>query len=296
MAFETVDNRLVTQFNAMIHVVQQQAQSRFRPWAEEMEFKGDNMAYDSLGDIEARELYGRFNKVIFDDIEFQRRKISKRRFGVTLPVDKYDLEGMLTDPKGQLATAALKAMERQYDRVFYDALGADIQTGREFGTTITAATDGVLTVNATAGVTQLKGLEIRQNFMDNEVGNDMPVDIAWPISGDEHTALINLAQLTSRDYTREVPLDKGVLDRAYGMSLIAFGASARNPVLKVAGSIRTSYAFARGAVAMAIARNWEVNVEKRNDIYDTWQVQVVGVLGGVRVEGKLVQKVTTTDV
>lgn len=295
MAFESVDNRLVTQFNAMIHVVQQQSQSRFRPWAEEMEFKGDNMAYDSLGDIEARELTGRFNKVIFDDIEFQRRKITKRRFGVTLPVDKYDLEGMLTDPKGALASAALKAMERQYDRVFYAALGADILTGREFGTTVTAATDGVLTVNANAGLTQLKGLEIRQNFIDNEVGNDIPVDIAWTISGDEHTALINLATLSSRDYTREVPLDKGVIDRAYGMSLIAFGNSARNPVLQVSGGVRTGYAFARGAVAMAIARNWEVNVEKRNDIYDTWQVQVVGVLGGVRTEGKLVQKVTTTD-
>lgn len=295
MAFESVDNRLVTQFNAMIHNVAQQTQARFRPWAEEMEFKGDNMAYDSLGDIEARELTGRFNKVVFDDIEFQRRKITKRRFGVTLPVDKYDLEGMMTDPKGALATAALRAMERQYDRVFYDCLGADIQTGREFGTTVTAAADGVLTVNATAGVTLAKLLEVRQNFIDNEVGNDLPVDFGLAISGDEHTALLGILQLTSQDYSRDFVLEKGSIGRAAGLNLIAFGASARNPILQVAGGVRTSYAFAKGAVAMAIARNWEVNVEKRNDIYDTWQVQVVGVLGGVRIEGKLVQKFTSTD-
>lgn len=295
MAFESVDNRLVTQFNAMIHNVAQQTQARFRPWAEEMEFKGDNMAYDSLGDIEARELTGRFNKVVFDDIEFQRRKITKRRFGVTLPVDKHDLEGMMTDPKGALATAALRAMERQYDRVFYDCLGADIQTGREFSTTVTAAADGVITVNATAGVTLAKLLEVRQNFIDNEVGNDLPIDIGLAISGDEHTALLGILQLTSQDYSRDFVLEKGTIGRAAGISLIPFGASARNPILQVSGGVRTSYAFAKGAVAMAIARNWEVNVEKRNDIYDTWQVQVVGVLGGVRIEGKLVQKFTSTD-
>lgn len=295
MAMETIDAHLVTQFSDMMHIKAQQIKARMRPYVEIKKMDGDNYAYDGLGDVEARELTGRFNQTVFDDIEHFRRKITRRRFVVTLPMDKHDIEGKLTDPQSQYATASLRAMERVFDRVVYDAMFADVQTGREFDTTVTFANDGGLTVNATGGLTYPKLLEIGQNFIDNEVGNDSPVDIVFGVSGDEHTAMMQLTQLTSGDYSREYVVDKGQIVQAVGMKVVKFGASARKPVLSVSGGTRSCFAMATGGVCVGLSRNWEITVKDRPDYVDTKQIQIVGTLGSVRTEGKLVQKVTTTD-
>lgn len=295
MAMETVDQHLITQFSDMMHVKAQQIRSRFRPHVIIKKMTGDRFAYDGLGDVEARELTGRFSQTQFDDIEHWRRKIAKRRFSVTLPVDKNDLEGRLKDPQGEYATAVTRAMERVFDRVCYDALFADVQTGRDFENTVTFANDGGLTVNATGGLTYPKLLEINQNFMDNEVGNDSPVDIIFGVSGDEHTTMMQISQLTSGDFSRQYVVDKGQITNVLGMQLIKFGASARKPVLTVSGGTRSCFAMATGGLCVGMAREWEITIKDRPDYVDTKQIQITGVLGAVRTEGKLVQKVTTTD-
>lgn len=295
MAMETVDNHLITQFSDMMHVRAQQLRSRLRPYVTIKKMTGDVFAYDGLGQVEARELTARFNQTQFDDLEHFRRKLSKRRFSVTLPIDRYDVEGMLTDPQGEYANACVAAMERVFDKVCIDAMFADVQTGRDFGTTVTFANDGGLTVNATAGLTLAKLLEIRKNFVDNEVGNDIPVDIAYGISGDEYSTLLQISQLTSGDFTRQFALEKGEIIKAVGMNLITYGASVNSPMLPVSGGVRTSFALATGGLCVGMAREWEITIKDRPDYVDTKQVQITGVLGAVRTEGKRLQKVTTTD-
>lgn len=295
MPMETSQDHFTIQFRNMMHVRQQQRKARLRPYCKELPMTGESMAYDGLGTVEARELNARFTRTQFDDIEHFRRKLGKRRFAVTLPIDASDLESKLTDPQGEYASAALMAMERVYDRVVYDAMFADVQTGQDFSTTVTAANDGVLTVNATGGLTLPKLLEGRQNFIDNEVGNDIPVSKCMGISGDEHTTLQQIQQLTSGDYSRQFSLENGEMVRAVGMDLVVFGASVVNPVLAVSGGVRTSFIMAKDAICVGMVRDWKVKVAERDDYVDTTQVQITGVLGAVRTEGKLIQKLTTTD-
>jgi hypothetical protein len=292
---ETIDTQLITQFTDRMHVKAQQMKARLRPVVMVLPIKGDRFAYDGLGDVEARELTGRFNQTQFDDIEFFRRKIVRRRFVVTIPIDEMDVEAMLTEPTSQLAEACTRAMERVFDRVAVEAAFADVQTGRDFETTVTFASDGGLTVNATAGVTLAKLLEVQQNWIDGEVGNDMPVKKTLCISGDEHTAMLQISQLTSGDYSRQFALEKGEIQNAVGLDLVKFGASARKPVLSVSGGVRSCVALAQGGIAVGVARGWKVTVKDRPDYVDTKQIQVTGILGAVRTEGKLVQKFTTTD-
>lgn len=295
MPMETIDAHLITQFSDMMHVKAQQIKARLRPYVNIKKMTGDNFAYDGLGTVEARELTGRFNQTQFDDLEHFRRKITKRRFSVTLPIDKHDLEGRLTDPQGDYAEAALRAMERVFDRVCYDAMFADVATGRDFSTTVTFAGEGGLTVNATGGLTLAKLLEVKQNFIDNEVGVDMPTDVVVGVSGDEHTALLQIATLTSGDYSRQFALEKGEIVKAIGMDLVVFGASVTKPVLAVSAGVRTSFAMAKNALCVGLVRDWEISVKDRPDYVDTKQIQITGVLGAVRTEAKLLQKLTTTD-
>lgn len=295
MAMETVDQHLITQFSDMMHVKAQQLRSRLRPYVTIKRMTGDQWAYDGIGQVEARELTGRFNPTNFDDIEHFRRRVSKRRFVVTLPMDRSDLEGMLTDPQGEYAQACVAAMERVFDRVVYDAAFATVYTGRDFSTSVTFASDGGSTVNATAGLTLAKLLEIKQTFLDNEVGTDMPAEIMFATAGDEQTTMLQISQLTSGDYSRQFALERGDLVKAVGMDLITFGASVGNPLLTVAGGVRDCLALSSGGIAVGLARDWEISVKDRPDYVDTKQIQITGVLGAVRTEGKRVIKVTTTD-
>lgn len=295
MPMETIDTNLITQFRDRLHLKAQQKQSRLQKVALVLPISGDRFAYDGLGDVEARELTGRFNKSEVDDIEFFRRKITRRRFVVTLFVDEMDVEGMLSNPQSTLAAQCTRAMERVKDRLIVEAALADVQTGRDFETTITATADGVLTVNATAGLTVAKLLEIQQNWIDGEVGNDEDMEKFLTITGDEHTAMLNIAQLTSGDYSRQFALEKGSIQWAVGLRLVKFGASVRKPVLQVVGGTRNCVAMVENAVALGIARDIRVTIKDRPDYVDVTQIQVTGIFGATRTEGKLVQKVTTTD-
>ncbi len=78
MAVEQIDNALVIQFSDMVHVAAQQNKARLRPHVQIKQMKGDYFAYDGLGMIEATEILGRHQPVVFSDIDHKRRRSEKR--------------------------------------------------------------------------------------------------------------------------------------------------------------------------------------------------------------------------
>jgi hypothetical protein len=294
VAMNQISNALIVQFSDMMHIRAQQARARLRPYCDIRRMTGDTYAYDGLGTVEARELVGRINLTQFDDIEFNRREIIRRRFVVTLPLDQMDVEGMMVDPKGRLAEACVKALERVFDLVAYQAMFASVNTGQTFQTSVTAANDGVLTVDATGGLTLAKILQIKQNFIDGEVGNDMPVKICVGISGEEHSTLLQIDQFISTRYTTQMQLEKGEVMQVANMDVVKFGANVTNPVLGVVSGVRESFALASDGLCVGMSRDWDVSVKNRPDYVDVDQIQVIGVLGAVRTEGKLIQQFNTT--
>lgn len=297
MAMETIPAHAIVQFSDMMHVRAQQAKSRLRPWVEIVKLEGESFAYDGLGTVEAREVTTRYAQVVFDDIEHNRRKLIGREFTVTLPISESDLEVRLTDPKGKYAEACVKAMERVFDRVVYDAMFADVATGQSFGTTVTFASDGGSTVNATAGLTLAKLLEAQGGFIDDDVTTDDDVssDLAMGITGDENTTLLQIATLTSRDYTSQFHIEKGRMTNAAGIQMLRFAANATNPILAVSGGVRTTFVMTKGAMCVGLQRPWKMKLQERTDLENTHQVKISGRLGAVRTEGKLIKKFTVTD-
>lgn len=291
---QSIDKHLITQFSDMVHNEAQQMKARLRPYVEIKKMDGDNFAYDGLGSVESQELTGRVNKVEFADIEHNRRKIAKRRFVVTLPIDGDDVEGMLLDPQSMYAKVIVAEMERRFDRVVIDAAFADIRTGREFENTVTFADDGGLTVDATAGLTYEKLLEISENFIDNEVGTEMPEKFWLSITGAEHTALMKENELTSGDFTRQYAIENGEMVRAAGHHLIKYGAGVKNPLFPDVSSERNLIAASSRAFCVGIAKEIDLKIQERSDYVDVTQVQAIFTLGAVRTEGALVQKVRVT--
>jgi hypothetical protein len=295
MANESIDNALVIQFSDQVHVAAQQSKARLRPLAVIKQMKGDYFAYDGLGLAEAAEIIGRHQPVVFSDIEHKRRKISRRRYALVLPVDASDVRGALINPQSEYAMACARAMERVFDRVVYEAMFATVYTGRDMDTAVSFSSDGGDTVNATAGLTYEKLLELRQSFMDDEVGNEMPVVIGMGISGDEHTALMKETELISGDYTRQYVVEGGEIQKAAGFNLIKFAGAITRPILTVSGGTRNCFAVAQGGMCVGMSKEMEISIDKRADLHETTQVAIVFELGAVRTEGVLVKKVTTTD-
>ena len=294
MSADLIDNALVIQFSNQVHVLAQQMESRLRPYVEVRPMTGETYAYDGLGPIEASPVVGRQQPVTFSDINHLRRQISRQRFVLTLPIDAADVRGMLENPQGEYAKACVRAMARVFDRVVTSAEFATVYTGRTMGTSVTAANDGVTTVTATSGLTYAKLIEINKNFMDNDVGNDIPETIVMGICGNEYTSLMQEVELINDLYSQHYVVDKGRMAEAAGIKLIPFAANAPKPVLTVASSTRACFAMSTRGICVGMSKQFSLKVEPRPDLIEVTQVQIVFDLGAVRTEGVLVQKVNTT--
>lgn len=291
---QSIDQALITEFSALVHQVAQQKAARLKPHVQIKQMSGDLWAYDGLGSVEAREIEGRVVKADFDDIEHNRRKLSRRRFIINLPVDASDVRGSLLNVDSEYAEACANGMVRQMDRVMAGAAFADVLTGRDFETTVTATADGVVAVDATAGLTYEKLLEINQNFIDEDVGTDMNESLYLTITGKENTQLMQETELTSGDFTRELSVDKGKMVFAAGMNLIHFAANRPQPILAVESAQRKLIAASSRGICLGISKDMSITIQERNDLVETHQVQIVMEIGAVRTEGALIQEVSTT--
>lgn len=291
---QSIDQALITQFSNLVHQEAQQQTSRLKPFVQLKQMSGDLFAYDGLGRVDAVEVNGRVAPADFQDIQHNRRKIARRRFVINLPVDSSDVRGALMDPDSEYSKAVAAGMMRQMDRVISDAAFADVQTGRDFENTVTFVNDGGITVDATGGLTYEKLLEINQNFIDADVGIDDAEKLYLTITGKENTSLMQETELTSGDFTRELSVDKGKMVHAAGMDLIPFAANAPLPILEVTGGERFAIAGSSRGICVGISKEMSINIQERNDLIETHQVQVIMQIGAVRTEGSLIQKVRLT--
>lgn len=293
MSWDTVQ---ITEFNAALDVQEQQLTSRLLPYVKRQSISGDNFAYDGLNEVNSYRANGRNPDLVPTQASFSRRKLSRERVVVTLEVDERDVRGMLTNPNADLAKMCIAAVERECDRIIYDAMFASVYTGRSFATTVSYTTDGVISIDATAAFTYEKLLEIKATFIDNEVGNDMggSLPVAIGITGDEHTDLMSEVELTSGDYTGQYAIESGVIRKALGMDLIAFGANATDPILETVSSERISFAMTKNAVALGISLERKVEVYKHPLKVETYIINVIKEMGAVRTQGVRIQRVRLT--
>ena len=143
-------------------------------------------------------------------------------------------------------------------------------------------------------MTYEKILEIHQNFIDLDVGNDMEEKLFLTITGDEHVDLMSEVELISSDYNRAFVVETGKIRQAQGIDLIHFADSVANPIIPTSGGERALIAASSRGICLGISKEMSIKIQERNDLIETTQVQVVFEIGAVRTEGTLVQKVRVT--
>jgi len=256
---------------------------------------GDDFAYDGTGLLTARTVNDRNPLINPVNPDYTRRQMTRDRVIVELMVDNRDVRGMFDDPTSKLVDDCMYAIMRKADKIGITAMHASVKTGKDFGTTVSYATDGGQTVDATGGLTIAKMLEINSNFKKNEVGISIPEPIYIGMSEQEEATLLNISQLTSGDFSRDYVLEKGKIVRALGMEIILFGSGVDSPQLPVASTTRDNFAFTPKGLMYGMSKNFTVKVQPDYPGYvESTYIQVLGEIGAVRTDGQRVQKLQTT--
>lgn len=258
-----------------------------------------------IGSTELTETSGRNPLKTYDDPDYDNRKMSMRRFTKTFVIDRKDAQEAIKDPTSDLYRTLVEASNRQQDRVIAEAASADVLMGESnaAGSAITAAADGVITIDATAGLTYEKLTEGYQNFINNNVlYTDMgSSDLTLAVTGKEHSALMAEQKFIDNDFTNARPVDSGMMPKAYGMTVVAFagsvsGATVSNPVLDETLDTNTNRAcllLAPEAIGYALRVESFDFTEKVEKYVDSSSITIVLQCNAIRLDGKLVQIVKT---
>ena len=290
-----VDTALINQFSNLLHVEAQQMKTRLMGKCQILPITGENFMYDGVGMLEAKTNNSRNPLIDPQNPDYKRRKLSTDRILVELIVDNRDVRRMFEDPSSKLVQECMFAIMRKSDKIGITALHDTVYTGKAADTAVTFATDGGLTVDATAGLTYSKLLEVKDNFKKKEVGLDMPEDLYIGCTEQEETAMLKISELTSGDFVRDFPVENGRIANVFGMGIILFGSGVDTPQLSVTSSVRDNFAFSTKGLIYGMSKEFKVTVIENHPNYvESTYIQVLGDIGAVRTDGARVQKLQTT--
>lgn len=273
----------------------QQKESRFAPWVTMDTTQADLKTYDNTESVEATEMTSSFAEVVTTDLAQGRREVSTRLFSVSFELNELDLQRVKDGESGQkqrLAAAAGFALNRKLDRVIYEAHLSDVVIWNDkhgnSKTTVSYTTDGVRTVDATGTIEYADLLQLKENFIDDDVMEAGGVYMTC--TGEEHTDMMGITQLTSGDYSRQMVVDNGEVQKALGMNLIKFGANAKKPIIDVDGSSqRLNVVGVKGAITCVVKTKPQVEISQLPRKIKSYIMKVYMEVNAIRREGKLVQ-------
>jgi len=264
--------------------------------------KGKTNNFARIGRVELVEVNTRNPDKEYGDYALDNRQFTKRRFTRTIQIDaKTDINELLKDPTSDIIKQLNNAKERVIDRIGIAAAIGPVLVGAPDAapSSITAAQDGVLTVDATAGFTYGKVQEITENFINNELEYSMFQGSVVAITGKENTSLMNEDKFINNFYITSKPVEKGVMDNAgtYRMELFAGsktgGVQVVNPILPEGTTTRSCVAMAPESVAIAMELAG-LDVTKSDKKVNSWDITIDFWINAMRTEGVRVQIVTTT--
>lgn len=262
--------------------------------------KGKTHNMGRLGRLELKEVSGRNPEWQPEDYATDNRQFTKRRFTLTILLDDLkDVNELIADPTSPLLEQMKYAQERVLDRVAVrSALGA-VKVGDSEGNTsdLSAGADGVITVDATAGITYAKIQEIKENYINSECYEDK---VIIGLTGKEHSQLMGIDEFINNDYIDSKPVNSGDMKTVNGFNIIKLagsstgGGTVPNPIIPEATTTRDcpvmlpeSVVMASEIARMSVSENVPGYVNSTALTIDYW-------VGAMRSEGVKVQILQTT--
>jgi len=260
--------------------------------------------YGRIGAIELSKLTGRNPDKNYSDISLDNRQLTKERHSVTVTLDnQLDLKEMIADPQSSIIQEMVEASNRQIDRSLAEGSVGNVLVGAsdKATTSITAAADGVITIDGTSGFDYTVVQTATQNFINNNVSDDVIKGSLFCLSGKEHTSLMGDEKFINNDYINPsmMPVDKGFINSAGMYQITRFAGSVNggiqvlNPILPEVSTLRKCIILSQKSMLVSMKVKG-IKVADNPNKADSIDITLNLIIGTMRKEGKLIQIVNTT--
>lgn len=300
----TIDNGAKITFEEQFMHQAQQERSKLEnsPAIKHIDPRGKTHNMATIGSLELVEAKGRNPLKIYADYNLDNRMMTKHRYTLSVLLDeKQDVNELIKDPTSDLMQNLLKAKSRVTDRICCSAAGGDVIVGRpdRAGNLVSATNDGVVTVDATAGLTAAKIGEITENFINADIDMEDISKTTLLFTGKENTALMNEEKFINNDYIGSRPVESGVQKNVSGFNVVLFAGSSAgvgtkaNPILEETATERTCLALAPNSIALSMELA-KFDVEPSPQHVNSKVLTIDLWINAMRIDGKRVQKIKTT--
>lgn len=299
-----LDQAAVTQFERNFMQLVQQKQSRLEASGivKYLPTDGKWNTLPRMGKIELVEANGRNPLKQYTDYSVDNRMLRKRRFTASILLDeKDDVNELIADPTSYIMDNLIAAKNRVADRVYAAAAIGPVLVGSPNGpqSYVSAANDGVATIDATSGVNYGTYTAVMETFVNKDVPMEMILATKLLFTGKENTALMNEDKFINNLYIGAHPVDDGYMKSLGKMDVILFagsvtgGISVANPILPEGTTVRHCMALAPQAIA-ASAELASLRIEKSNRHVNSKELTIDYWINAMRTEGARVIDIQTT--
>lgn len=214
--------------DSFIHALQQK-QSRFQARvADRGMIAGSSFTTNRLGVVEAREVDGRYQTKVAQDIAHETRIAYMADYDVgPLVVDAFDLPKLAADPTYKYVEMLTMAASRRKDKTIYRAMldGALTRTTEGGTVSSTALTSGQIILAGGTGFTKTKVLQALELFRDNECDAQNGEELFMAYDGTMVRQILADTTLSSADYMAVKMLQAGqVAENWAGFTWVPYNA------------------------------------------------------------------------
>lgn len=306
----SIDTSMVKQFSSNIYHLSQQKDSRVWPLLKKKEtIVGEEKYFDRVGGAEVMEKTGRNVDVVFQDMAYDRRRLTTRDYFWATLVDKEDKLRIIHSPESEYSIEARQAVARKMDDIAIAALLGTVYTGKT-GATPVVLPDSQKLAATDAGAFSNFNIEtlinLKYKFDVNEVEDN---DRHILLGAAELRSMLQEDKMTSSDYAAVKALVHGEINSFMGFNFhrierlpllsaaitaadLATGAVTGGAATLAAGSKRC-IAFAGSAMIAGIGANPTARVSERPDKHYANQLYYSMSLGAMRMEEVKVVEVIT---
>lgn len=299
-----LDEAALTQFQKNFMTLCQQKQSKLEGSGvvRYMPTDGKYNTLPRIGKLDLTEVTTRNPEKKYSDYSLDNRMFRKRRFTCSVLLDNLqDVNELIADPTSYIMDSLIAAKNRAVDRIIVASALGDVMVGSPNGaqSTLTAANDGVITVDATSGVNYGTFTDIIETFVNNDVPMEMIDRAKFLITGTENSALMNEDKFINNNYVNARPVEKGIATKAGSFDTILFAGSAAggitvaNPILPEAEAVRHCAVLAPESVALAMELA-SLRIEQSSSHVNSRDLTIDFWINGMRTEGARVIDVKTT--
>jgi hypothetical protein len=301
------------QFNDRLRELVQQSASKLKDKVNLVAINGEYEFLDKVGKLNVRKDNNAFAPVQNFEPSYERRRLSADRFVFDMYLDKNKMRKLVNDSQyeSSLVNQMKAAFQRKMDKVIYDCLDATVYTGKGGTVAISAATDGVVTVNATAGTTYQKLREAKRTLASRGWNIQDGYPIHHLITEEELDSYEQELEMTSQLYTGSTATKRdertGQIISALGINMITFASNPEQvsidpPIIDVSSTTRKCFMMVGktnemgfpGAATLGMERELQWEIVKAPEKHDTWILKGQMNIGAVREHGTAVIIYNTT--